>query len=104
MCKSVPHTPARRIRTSTSPGPGDGRDRSITASSPGFTQSKARNLPPRHLFFCSLRIKNGLLAAGQVVFSRNGASHKKTGAASGGSGMKPNTVFKRAYNRGLDRL
>src|SRR5271165_4822957 len=102
ICRSVPHTPARRIRTSTSPGPGDGRDRSITASSPGLTHSRARNLLPPGLPFCSLWIKNASL--GSSCFLKKWRLAQKDRAHRGGSGMKPNTVFKRAYNRGLARL
>src|SRR5947209_7699702 len=46
MWKSVPHTPARRIRTSASPTPGVGRGRSAISSRPGSTQSRARIPPP----------------------------------------------------------
>ena len=64
--------------------------------------AKQRSQSPSSLFvFLFVMDKKRL--AGQVVFSRNGASHKKTGLHRG-EVRESNTVFKRAYNRGLTRL
>ncbi|HKN27682.1 MAG TPA: hypothetical protein VJY34_07280 [Roseiarcus sp.] len=76
------------MRASASTGPGEGRDRSTTASSQGLTQSKARTVAPPHknflfvmdkkrlaqtqvkLFFCEMR--SGLKRQANADWEREG--------------------------------